>query len=136
MIRVVITGPAQEGSFPYRIETPGTRLAVPVHGFAADPLYDACLHLRELEAAEDKDTVGLFERGSRTASQWKLIGSVSRFEPFSDGMTARSSARLLPPNRFPEPLADTGPAGSGSDKPVRLHRKRQRAGSGGRRGRR
>lgn len=71
MIRVVITGPAVEGRFNYRIETEGTRLAAPLTGLAAAPLLDACRRLKDMDAASPDATVGLFDE-VRYRDQWRM----------------------------------------------------------------
>lgn len=75
MIRVVITAPAVEGRFHYRIETEGTRLAGPITGLAAAPLLDACRKLKDMDAAADDVTVGLFDE-VRYKDQWRMRTTV------------------------------------------------------------
>ena len=74
MIRVVITGPAQMGRFPYRIDTVNTRLATPYYGLDATPLYAACRHLQILGAAQHDAVVGLFEIGSDRFQRQTTVG--------------------------------------------------------------
>ena len=71
MIRVVVTGTATEGRIPYTIETVGTRLSTPlISGLSADPLFDACRTLLDMNAADKDAAIGLFpERG---AKEWTL----------------------------------------------------------------
>lgn len=68
MIRVMITGQAQMGRFPYRIDTVGTRLAAPYNGLSAVPLVDACRVLKRLGAADEDAVIGLFNQG---LAQWR-----------------------------------------------------------------
>ena len=63
MIRITITGPAQEGRFPYRIDTEGTRLARVINAFSATPMFDACQMLRDSGVADKDAQIGLYREG-------------------------------------------------------------------------
>jgi hypothetical protein len=63
MIRVVITGSPTNGRFPFRIETEGTRLAHPITGLSAVPMFDACKMLLNAGAVDQAAEIGLFSFG-------------------------------------------------------------------------
>lgn len=92
-IRVVVTGPAQMGRFPYRIDTEGTMLRHPVTGLSATPLLDACRTLKQLTAASDAAFIGLYDKDCniyrmRTqvgyGAKWRVeeTGSGPKFRPY------------------------------------------------------
>ena len=159
MIRVVITGPATNGRFPFRVETEGTRLAHSVTGLSAVPLHDACKMLKTMGAAEDTAKVGLFllsdmlERANVTVGsvvaeaevpatrldfvpyQRTVIEVIERDE-LNDDSIATPEEAPPPPRKLRGRPAGKGRAASAPDTPTRSHRKRKPAGSGGRQGRR
>lgn len=72
MIRVVITGPATNGRFPFRVETEDTRLAHSVTGLSAVPMFDACKMLVNMSAADPNTEIGLFQEGQTEAAHYTM----------------------------------------------------------------
>lgn len=140
MIKVVIIGRPSAGRFFYRIETEGTRLAVPFRGLSAVPLMDACGHLRNMRAVNDGAVVGLFlSPEDKECKQTATVGwgdplAVSVADIINDGLITRSEEPPPQPSISQEPLTDMGPSGRVPDRPVLLPRRRKPRGSGGRRG--
>jgi hypothetical protein len=139
MIRVIITGSAREGRFPFRVETEDTRLAHPVTGLSAVPLIDACKMLINMGAANRNSPIALFEDDDR--EEWIEHTQVGfAIHPIEYRVnvepTATPSAAPPPPRKSLEPRGGKGRAASAPDTPTRSHRKRKPAGSGGRPGRR
>ena len=75
MIRVVV-GPSREGRFDYTVETTETRLAGPLRGLSATPLFDACRRLKELGAASDDAMVGMFNSLDEPDNRFRLRTTV------------------------------------------------------------
>ena len=151
MIRVLITGPAHEGRFPYRIETVGTRLATPYVGLDANPLYHACHKLQEWRAADDNASIGLFQRSGNPP---ELEGIMLGDTPFyldmgrlvrqtTVGYGAAIGAQPSTPEgspppqqKSPAPRDETDLAATLSGTSGQSHHKRKPIGSGARRGQR
>jgi hypothetical protein len=142
MIRMYLTGPGIEGRLPYRIDTEGTRLAVPYEGLASDPLIDACDYLAKNNAADLDAVVQLYNSPTKHGDQWERrtqVGygvKVAAGEPINVVPPAIPAGDIPPPSRSPEPQADMDWGPRVLAKPGSRHRKRLRAGSGGRQGRR
>ena len=130
MICVVITGPPTQGRYPYRIDTPGTRLGKPVTGLSAQPIYAACYRLKELGVAADDAVVALIEGGR---IQRKTTVGYGASAGVSDAKPAKPSSPQ-PPHKSPGLLTDTGRDSVTPDKLTPSHRKRSPTGSGARRG--
>src|SRR5215475_6806045 len=134
MIHIILRERAPEGRVHYRIETPGTRLAVPFDGLAVDPLMDACRKLRQLGAASDDALIGTFLRPGLGDTQFierASVGYVATVE-----RQARSMAARQPPRTPPASPGGTGRVPPEPPRPGSTHRKRKRAKSGARPGRR
>lgn len=156
MIKVTITGPAREGRFPYRIDTEGTRLAGPITGLSAVPIWDACKRLQDMGAADTLAEIGLYESMgdpsqlrysttigfgaqrpvAETPTGPKLTSETEKNVLPSAEMTARSVEPQPRPRKSPAHQAEADRAHSGPDKPSKSRPKRKPAGSGGRQGRR
>jgi hypothetical protein len=100
MIRVVITGPATNGRFPFRIETEGTRLSHPVTGLSAVPMFDACKMLLNAGAAEPSAEIGMFTEGDATErySMQVLFGAQRPIAetPTGPKLTSAAAKGVLP----------------------------------------
>jgi hypothetical protein len=149
MIRVVITGSAAHGRFPFRVETEDTRLAHPVTGLSATPLLDACKMLVNMGAANANHSVALFdatgEEQPRTRThvgfavqpiEYRTVAEIAERVALNDETTATPEAAPPPRHKLQAHPGGKGRAEPARDKPVRLHRKRKPTGSGGRRGQR
>ena len=148
MIRVVITGPATNGRFPFRVETEDTRLAHPVTGLSAVPMFDACRMLLNMGAANGNSPIALFMDGeeqwrSRTQVyfgvhpvEYRTVAEMVERVALNDDSTATPEEAPPPPRKLRGRPAGKGRAASAPDTPTRSHRKRKPAGSGGRQGRR
>jgi hypothetical protein len=147
MIRVIVTGLPREGRFPYRIETEGTRLASPITGLSATPMWDACRRLKDMGAADDSAQVGMWvdtdqisdcrlactvEEGARPPEEPR---EETAEEP-SDETTATPSAEPPSDHTEPELQDDMDRVARAPDKPKQSHPKRKPTKSGARQSRR
>jgi hypothetical protein len=158
MIRVIITGPAREGRFHYRIDTEGTRLAGPLRGLSAVPIWDACRRLMEMGAADSMAEISLWrETGTEQPPEFEYsttvgFGSERPIEetPTGPKFTSETEKNALPSAETqarseepPPPLrksqvppAAAGPVHPAPDRPKQSRPKRKLGASGARRGRR
>jgi hypothetical protein len=137
MIRVYITGQAQDGEFPYRIEGQSVNNGVPMQGLKGpNPLFDACVVLSALGEPVDQ-LIGLLFEGSRDYRAKTAVGYGAR-GIIRVGLTALPPATPAapppPPHTPPAPLTDTGPGHATPARSGRSPRRRKRGGLGGRRG--
>ena len=133
MIRVTVCGPPVQGRYPYRVDTPGTRLAAPITGLSAQPIYAACFRLKELGAAADDAMVALFETGSDRIHRQTTVGYGANYGT-SDVKLATPSESPLPPHKSPGLLTDTGPDSAAPSTSGKSRRRRSGGASGARRG--
>jgi len=75
MIRVIV-GANFSGRFDYKIMTENTRLAAPLTGLSATPLFDACRTLKKLGAASDDAMIGLFNTPEEPDNRFRLRTTV------------------------------------------------------------
>ena len=151
MIRVVITGPPREGRYPYRVETPGTRLAYAVSGWSGVPMWDACRMLKLWNVAEDDAAIGLYEQNKSGEFEGIMLGDTPIFFDTTRRLIRQTTvgegavnvaALTIPeaippsPHKSPEPQADTGRGLAKSNKPKKSRHLHRLAKSGGRLGRR
>src|SRR5262245_59578480 len=100
MIRVVLYGGATEGRFNYKVWTENTRLASPLEGLSAAPLFDACRRLLEMGAAGEKDVIGLFDDSGKYDNQFRLKTTIG----YGAKMTVKETGgapRFVPYAPFP-----------------------------------
>jgi len=110
MIRVIV-GANFSGRFDYKIMTENTRLAAPLTGLSATPLFDACRTLKQLGAAEDSAMIGLFNTPEEPDNRFRLRTTVG----YGAKMTVREddtkSAQFVPYKPF---TADPSAFGRGT----------------------